>query len=227
MSKRILVTGGAGFIGSHLCERLLAEGHEVLCVDNFFTGTRQQCRPPAGPPALRVDAARRHVPALRRGRRDLQPRLPGVAGPLPVRSGADHQDQRASARSTCWAWPSALKARILQASTCEVYGDPDVHPQTEELLGQRQPDRPARPATTRASAAPRRCSSTTTASTGCAIKVVRIFNTYGPRMHPNDGRVVSNFIVQALRGEPSPSTATAARRVRSATSTTWSRDSCG
>ena len=95
-----------------------------------------------------------------------------------------------------------VRAKILQASTSEVYGDPQVHPQTEELLGHTSTRSARAPATTRASAAPRRCSSTTTASTALRIKVARIFNTYGPRMHPNDGRVVSNFIVQALRGEP-------------------------
>ena len=95
-----------------------------------------------------------------------------------------------------------LQAPIFQASTSEVYGDPAGPPADRGLLGQRQSDRASARATTRASAAPRRCSSTITASTGCEIKVARIFNTYGPRMHPNDGRVVSNFIVQALKGEP-------------------------
>ena len=160
---------------------------------------KQQHRAPARQSALRADAPRRDLPALCRGRRDLQPRLPGLADPLPARPGADDQDQRARrhqhagpgqahcaprssrprpARSTairrCIRRPRAIGATSIRSARA--------------------------PATTRASAAPRRCSSTTTASTGCDIKVARIFNTYGPRMHPNDGRVVSNFIVQALQG---------------------------
>ena len=137
--KRVLVTGGAGFLGSHLCERLLRDGHDVLCVDNYFTGRKDNIAHLLGRPALRGDAARRHLPALRRGRRDLQSRLPGLAGALPARPGADHQDQRASARSTCSASPSGSSARILQASTSEVYGDPTVHPQTEDYWGNVNP----------------------------------------------------------------------------------------
>ena len=141
-------------------------------------------------------------PLYRRGRRDLQSRLPGLADPLPARPRADDQDLASTARSTCWAWPSASTRKILQASTSEVYGDPAVHPQTRGLLGQRQSDR--HPLLLRRGQALRRDAvlRLSPPAPGCAIKVARIFNTYGPRMHPTDGRVVSNFIVQALRNEP-------------------------
>ena len=199
--RRVMVTGGAGFLGSHLCERLLRDGHDVLCVDNFFTGSKRQHRASAGHPALRVPAPRRHVPALRRGRRDLQPRLPGLADPLPARSGADDEDQRArrdqhagAGQARAGADPAGLDQRgVRRPATCIRRPRPTGATSTRSARA---------PATTRASAAPRRCSSTTTASTACRIKIARIFNTYGPRMHPNDGRVVSNFIVQALQGEP-------------------------
>ena len=150
--------------------------------------------------AFRGDAPRRDVPALRRGRRDLQSRLPGLADPLPVRSGADDQDQRASARSTCSASPSACGRRSCRRRPARCTA---TRPCTRRrrATGATSIRSVRAPATTKASAAPRRCSSTTAASTSVRIKVARIFNTYGPRMHPNDGRVVSNFIVQALRGE--------------------------
>ena len=152
-------------------------------------------------PALRADAPRRDVPALCRGRRDLQPRLPGLADPLPARSGADDQDQRAWRHQHAGPGQARAAPKIFQASTSEVYGDPTVHPQVEELL-----------AATSIRIGPRACYDE---GKRCAetlffdyhrqhklrIKVARIFNTYGPRMHPNDGRVVSNFIVQALKGE--------------------------
>ena len=201
LRKRVLVTGGAGFLGSHLCERLLADGHEVLCVDNFFTGTQGQHRAPARPPALRAAAPRRDVSALRRGRRDLQPRLPGLAGALPARSGADHQDQRARRDQHARPGQAGEGARSSRPRPARSMATRRCirRPRTTGATSTRSGRAPA---TTKASAAPRRCSSTTTASTSCTIKVARIFNTYGPRMHPNDGRVVSNFIVQALRGEP-------------------------
>ena len=202
LRKRVLVTGGAGFLGSHLCERLLAAGHEVLCVDNFFTGTKRNVAHLLGQSALRADAPRRDLPALCRGRRDLQPRLPGLADPLPARSGADDQDLACTAPSTCWAWPSGCRRKIFQASTSRGLRRPARSTRRPRTTGATSTRSARAPATTRASAAPRPCSSTTTASTSCDIKVARIFNTYGPRMHPNDGRVVSNFIVQALKGEP-------------------------
>ena len=139
LRKRILVTGGAGFLGSHLCERLLQEGSDVLCCDNFFTGTQAQHRPPARQPALRAHAPRRHLPALRRGGRDLQPGLPGLARSTTSTTRCRPPRPACTARSTCWAWPSACGRSILQASTCEVYGDPAVHPQTEDYWGNVNP----------------------------------------------------------------------------------------
>ena len=163
---RVLVTGGAGFLGSHLCERLLAAGHEVVCVDNYFTGVRAQHRRPARPPRLRGDAPRRHLPALRRGRPDLQPRLPGVADPLPARPGADDQDQRARrdqharpGQAGRRAHPAGLDQRGLRRSrTCI---------RSARTTGATSTRSGRARATTRASAAPRRCSSTITASTAC------------------------------------------------------------
>ena len=139
LEKRILVTGGAGFLGSHLCERLLERGGDVICVDNFFTGTKRNIEHLHRQPALRAPAPRRDVPALRRGRRDLQSRLPGLAHPLPARSGADDQDQRARRHQHARASPSGCARKILQASTSEVYGDPDVHPQPEDYWGHVNP----------------------------------------------------------------------------------------
>ena len=162
--KSILVTGGAGFLGSHLCDRLIADGHDVVCVDNFFTGRKAQHRAPDRPSALRADAPRRDVPALRRGRRDLQPRLPGLADPLPARSRADDQDQRARRHQHAGARQApqvphlpGLHVRGLRRSRRCIR-----RPRTTGATSTRSVRAPA---TTRASAAPRRCSSTTTAST--------------------------------------------------------------
>ena len=115
------------------------DGCRRLVRRQFLHRRAAQHRASARPQAFRADAPRRDLPALCRGRRDLQSGLPGLADPLPARPGADDQDQRASARSTCWAWPSACSAKILQASTSEVYGDPDVHPQTEDYWGNVNP----------------------------------------------------------------------------------------
>ena len=151
-------------------------------------------------PALRADAARRDVPALRRGRRDLQPGLPGLADALPVRPGADHQDQRARRHQHAGSGQARARRASCRRRPRRCTAIPRCIRRPRATGGASTPSARAA-ATTRASAARRRSSSTTSASTSVDIKVVRIFNTYGPRMHPNDGRVVSNFIVQALRGE--------------------------
>ena len=163
---RVLVTGGAGFLGSHLCERLVAAGHEVVSVDNYFTGVRGNLAGLLGHPGVRGDAPRRHLPALRRGRPDLQPRLPGVADPLPARPGADHQDQRARrdqharpGQAGRRAHPAGLDQRgVRRSRTCT---------RSARTTGATSTRSGRARATTRASAAPRRCSSTTTASTAC------------------------------------------------------------
>ena len=138
-AKRILVTGGAGFLGSFLCERLLAEGHEVLCVDNFFTGSRQNVAHLLGQSSFRDHPARRHLPALCRGRRDLQSRLPGVADPLPARSGADDQDQRAWRDQHAGPRQAGATPGFCRHRRREVYGDPEVHPQPEGYWGKVNP----------------------------------------------------------------------------------------
>jgi len=198
--KKILVTGGAGFLGSHLCEKLLGQGHEVLCVDNLFTGSRENiahlfesknfefmrhdvCLPlyvevdeiynlacPASPPHYQADP--------------IQTMKTSVFGAFHLLGLAKR-----------------VKARIFQASTSEVYGDPHVHPQKEEYWGN------VNPVGIRSCYDEgKRCAETLFfdyhRQNGVSIGVGRIFNTYGPRMHPNDGRVVSNFIVQALKNEP-------------------------
>ena len=199
MKKRILVTGGAGFIGSHLCEKLIKDGNEVLCVDNFFTGTRQNivklldnkyfeiirhdiCFPlylevdeiynlacPASPVHYQFDP--------------VQTTKVNVSGSINMLGLAKR-----------------IKSRILQASTSEVYGDPLQHPQKEEYWGNVNPI-----GTRSCYDEGKRCAETLFfdyhRQHNLDIKVIRIFNTYGPRMHPSDGRVVSNFIVQALKGE--------------------------
>jgi UDP-glucuronate decarboxylase len=198
--KRILVTGGAGFIGSHLCERLLARGHEVLCVDNFYTGSRANVAPLFDNP--RFELIRHDVTFPLFVEIDEIYNLACPASPIhyqfdPVQTtktsvhGAINMLGLAKRR----------RAKIFQASTSEVYGDPAVHPQTEEYWGNVNPIGPRS-----CYDEGKRCAETLFfdyhRQHGLRIKVARIFNTYGPRMHPNDGRVVSNFIVQALRGEP-------------------------
>jgi UDP-glucuronate decarboxylase len=200
LQRRILITGGAGFIGSFLCEALLSEGCEVLCVDNFYTGTRRNIEHLMG--HKRFELVRHDVTFPLYVEVDDIYNMACPASPIHY--------QRDPVQTTKTAVHGAInmlglakrvKARILQASTSEVYGDPQIHPQTEDYWGYVN------------AVGPRACYDE---GKRCAetlffdyyrqhrlrIKVARIFNTYGPRMHPNDGRVVSNFIVQALKNEP-------------------------
>jgi len=199
-SDRVLVTGGAGFIGSFLCERLLAEGHEVLCVDNFFTGRRANVAHLLQNP--RFELMRHDITFPLYVEVD---RIYNFACPAsPVHYQFDPvQTTKVSVHGAInmLGLAKRLKARILQASTSEVYGDPTCHPQTEDYWGNVNPIGPRS-----CYDEGKRCAETLFfdywRQHQLEIKVARIFNTYGPRMHPNDGRVVSNFIVQALRGEP-------------------------
>jgi UDP-glucuronate decarboxylase len=197
--NRILVTGGAGFIGSHLCDRLIAQGAEVLCVDNLYTGTRRNIAHLLGHP--RFEFMRHDITFPLYVEVDRIYNLACPASPVHYQ----HDPVQTTKTSVHGAinmlgLAKRLRVTILQASTSEVYGDPQVHPQREDYWGNVN------------SIGPRSCydEGKRCAETlffdyhrqhGLAIKVARIFNTYGPRMHPNDGRVVSNFIVQALRGE--------------------------
>ncbi|SFK27581.1 UDP-glucuronic acid decarboxylase family protein [Methylorubrum salsuginis] len=197
--KKILVTGGAGFLGSHLCERLIAQGHEVLCVDNFFTGARRNVAHLLDHPSFEL--MRHDVTFPLYVEVDEIYNLACPASPVHYQFDPV-QTTKTSVHGAINVLGLAkrVKATVLQASTSEVYGDPEVHPQPEEYWGRVNPigfrscyDEGKRCAETlffdyhRQHKVP--------------IKVVRIFNTYGPRMHPNDGRVVSNLIVQALKGE--------------------------
>ncbi len=196
---KVLVTGGAGFLGSHLCDRLIASGVDVLCVDNFFTGSKANI------------AHLQNSPYFELMRHD-------ITFPLYVEVNAiynlacpaspihyQHDPVQTTKTSVHGAinmlgLAKRTRATILQASTSEVYGDPEIHPQTESYWGRVNPIGPRS-----CYDEGKRCAETLFfdyhRQHQLAIKVVRIFNTYGPRMHPNDGRVVSNFIVQALRGE--------------------------
>jgi UDP-glucuronate decarboxylase len=197
--KRILVTGGAGFVGSHLCDRLVERGDEVLCLDNFYTGTKENVAHLLANP--RFEIIRHDVTFPLYIEVDEIFNLACPASPIHYQNDPV-QTTKTSVHGAInmLGLAKRLGARILQASTSEVYGDPDVHPQTENYWGHVNPigvracyDEGKRCAETLFFDYHRQC--------GLEIKVVRIFNTYGPRMHPNDGRVVSNFIVQALSGE--------------------------
>jgi len=196
--KRILVTGGAGFLGSHLCEKLIGEGHDVLCVDNFFTGTKINIAHLAGNP--RFELLRHDVTFPLYVEVDEIYNLACPASPIHYQFDPV-QTTKTSVHGAInmLGLAKRIKATILQASTSEVYGDPDIHPQTEDYWGR------VNPIGLRACYDEgKRCAETLFFSYWrqhqMPVKVVRIFNTYGPRMHPQDGRVVSNFIMQALRG---------------------------
>ncbi|HEY7379545.1 MAG TPA: UDP-glucuronic acid decarboxylase family protein [Steroidobacteraceae bacterium] len=198
--RRVLVTGGAGFIGSHLCARLLEDGCDVLCVDNFFTGTRDNVMPLLARP--RFELMRHDVTFPLYVEVDQIYNLACPASPIHYQFDPV-QTTKTSVHGAINVLGLAkrVKARILQASTSEVYGDPDVHPQREDYWGHVNPIGPRA-----CYDEGKRCAETLFfdyhRQHHLEIKVARIFNTYGPRMHPNDGRVVSSFIVQALRGEP-------------------------
>jgi UDP-glucuronate decarboxylase len=198
--KRVLVTGGAGFLGSHLCERLLADGNDVLCVDNFFTGTKDNIAHLIGNPYFEL--IRHDVTFPLYVEVDEIYNLACPASPIHY--------QRDPVQTTKTSVHGAINmlglakrvgAKIFQASTSEVYGDPEVHPQVEDYRGSVNPIGPRA-----CYDEGKRCAETLFfdywRQHGLRIKVARIFNTYGPRMHPDDGRVVSNFIVQALEGRP-------------------------
>ncbi len=198
--KRILVTGGAGFLGSHLCERLLAQGHDVLCVDNFYTGTKGNVEHLVG--NTRFELMRHDVTFPLYVEVDEIYNLACPASPIHYQ----HDPVQTTKTSVHGAinmlgLAKRVKAKILQASTSEVYGDPKVHPQPESYWGNVNPI-----GIRSCYDEGKRCAETLFfdyhRQHQLRIKVARIFNTYGPRMHPNDGRVVSNFAVQALRGEP-------------------------
>jgi UDP-glucuronate decarboxylase len=197
--KRILVTGGAGFLGSHLCDRLLKDGHDVLCVDNFFTGSKTNITHLIGHPYFELMRHDVTFPLYVEVDRIFNLACP--ASPIHYQ----HDPVQTTKTSVHGAinmlgLAKRVKARIFQASTSEVYGDPEMHPQQESYWGRVNPIGPRS-----CYDEGKRCAETLffdyQRQHDLDIKVVRIFNTYGPRMHPNDGRVVSNFIVQALRGE--------------------------
>ncbi len=200
LRKRIMVTGGAGFLGSHLCERLLAAGHDVLCADNFFTGTKDNI-------LHLLDQS--HFELLRH---DITfplyvevDEIYNLACPAsPIHYQFDPvQTTKTSVHGAInmLGLAKRVKAKIFQASTSEIYGDPERHPQREDYWGHVNPIGPRS-----CYDEGKRCAETLffdyRRQHGLIIKIARIFNTYGPRMHPNDGRVVSNFIVQALRNQP-------------------------
>lgn len=197
--KKILITGGAGFIGSHLCERLLNEGHEVICLDNFFTGSKNNIVHLMDNPYFEVIRHDIEEPILIEV--DEIYNLASPASPIHYQ-----KDPVKTVRTNVMGAINVLdiakktEAKVLQASTSEVYGDPEIHPQPEEYRGNVNPTGPRA-----CYDEGKRCAETLFfdyyREYGVNIRVVRIFNTYGPRMALNDGRVVSNFIIQALNGE--------------------------
>ena len=199
-TKRILITGGAGFLGSHLCDRLLENGDEVVCVDNYFTGNKDNIKHLMGND--RFELIRHDVTFPLYIEVDEIYNLACPASPIHYQ----HDPVQTTKTSVHGAinmlgLAKRLRAKILQASTSEVYGDPKEHPQTEAYWGN------VNPVGIRACYDEgKRCAETLFLDYhrqhNLPVKILRIFNTYGPRMHPNDGRVVSNFIVQALKGEP-------------------------
>ena len=200
LRKRVLVTGGAGFLGSHLCHRLIAEGHDVLCIDNFFTGTRDNIVDLLDNPNFELI---RHDITF-----PLYVEVDEIFNLACPASPVHYRFDPVQTTKTCvhgtiniLGLAKRVKAKVFQASTSEVYGDASVHPQPETYWGNVNPIGPRS-----CYDEGKRCAETLFfdyyRQYDLDIKVARIFNTYGPKMHPNDGRVVSNFIIQALRGKP-------------------------
>lgn len=198
--QRILVTGGAGFLGSHLCERLLKEGHDVLCVDNFYTGTKKNIAHLLDHPYFEL--LRHDITFPLYVEVDEIYNLACPASPIHYQNDPVQTTKvNVHGSINMLGLAKRLKAKILQASTSEVYGDPSIHPQPENYWGNVNCIGPRS-----CYDEGKRCAETLFfdyhRQHGIKIKVARIFNTYGPNMHPNDGRVISNFILQALRNEP-------------------------
>lgn len=199
VKKKILVTGGAGFLGSHLCERLLEEGNEVICLDNYFTGQKQNVVHLLKNPYFELIRHDVTMPFFIEV--DEIYNLACPASPIHYQYNPIKTIKTSVMGAVnMLGLAKRIKAKILQASTSEVYGDPDIHPQTESYWGN------VNPIGIRACYDEgKRCAEALFVNyhrqNSVNIKIVRIFNTYGPRMHPNDGRVVSNFIIQALKGE--------------------------
>ena len=199
MKKKVLVTGGAGFLGSHLCERLLNDGHEVLCMDNYFTGGKQNIAHLLSNPYFELNRHDVTMPYFVEV--DEIYNLACPASPIHYQYNPIKTNKTSVMGAiNMLGLAKRIRAKILQASTSEVYGDPDVHPQPEEYWGHVNPIGPRS-----CYDEGKRCAESLFVNyhnqNNVRIKIIRIFNTYGPRMHPNDGRVVSNFIVQALKNE--------------------------
>ncbi|PKQ61516.1 UDP-glucuronic acid decarboxylase family protein [Labilibaculum manganireducens] len=197
--KRILITGGAGFIGSHLCERLLNEGNDVICLDNYFTGSKRNIAHLTDNPYFEL--VRHDITEPYYAEVDQIYNLACPASPIHYQYNPIKTTKTSVMGSiNLLGLAKRINAQILQASTSEVYGDPEIHPQTEDYWGNVNPI-----GIRSCYDEGKRCAETLFMDyhiqNNVAIKIVRIFNTYGPNMHPNDGRVVSNFIVQALKGE--------------------------
>jgi UDP-glucuronate decarboxylase len=199
VKKKVLVTGGAGFLGSHLCERLLKDGNEVVCLDNYFTGQKQNIVTLLNNPYFELIRHDVTMPFFIEV--DEIYNLACPASPIHYQYNAIKTVKTSVMGAiNMLGLAKRIKAKILQASTSEVYGDPDVHPQPETYWGHVNPIGP-RACYDEGKRAAETLFVNYHKQNNVRIKIIRIFNTYGPRMHPNDGRVVSNFIVQALKGE--------------------------